>query len=91
MVGVGETGMVNSKVKIRSFRDLEIYQESYELSLIVNRQIITKLPKEKKYDLVDQLRRPSKAVPRLIAEGYSKRHQAKGFQKYLDGALAESN
>lgn len=79
------------KVKIRSFRDLEIFQESYELSLIVNRQIITKLPKEEKYDLVDQLRRSSKAVPRLIAEGYSKRHQAKGFQKYLDDALAESN
>lgn len=83
--------MENPKRKIRSFRDLEIYQESYELSLIVNRQIIIKLPNEEKFDLVDQLRRSSKAVPRLIAEGYSKRHQTKGFQKYLDDALAESN
>jgi len=27
----------------------------------------------------------------LIAEGYAKRHQKFGFQKYLDDALAESN
>jgi hypothetical protein len=26
---------------------------------------------------------------RLIAEGYAKRHQKAGFQKYLDDALAE--
>ena len=50
-----------------------------------------KLPKQEQYDLTDQLRRASKAVPRLIAEGYSKKHQKKGFQKYLDDALTESN
>lgn len=27
----------------------------------------------------------------MIAEGYAKRHQKFGFQKYLDDALAESN
>lgn len=32
-----------------------------------------------------------KAIPRLIAEGHSKRHQNKGFRKYIDDALAESN
>jgi four helix bundle protein len=37
------------------------------------------------------LRRSAKAIPRLIAEGYSKKHQKKGFQKYLDDAMAESN
>ena len=30
--------------------------------------------KEEQFDLTDQLRRASKAVPRLIAEGYSKKH-----------------
>ena len=30
------------------------------------------------------------ALPRR-AEGYSKKHQKKGFQKYLDDAMAESN
>ena len=35
--------------------------------------------------------RSCKAVPRLIAEGYAKKHQKSGFQKYLDDAMAESN
>ena len=41
--------------------------------------------------MADQMRRSAKAIPRLIAEGYSKKHQKKGFQKYLDDAMAESN
>ena len=77
--------------KIASFRDLEVYQMSYRAAIIVIKQIIPKLPKEEKFDLADQLRRSAKTVPRLIAEGYSRRHQPRGFQKYLDDALAESN
>jgi hypothetical protein len=30
-------------------------------------------------------------VPRLIAEGYAKKHQKMGFQKYIDDAMAECN
>ena len=54
-------------------------------------QIVPKLPDSEKYDLKDQLSRSSKAVPRLIAEGFAKKHQKAGFQKYLDDAMAESN
>ena len=79
------------KKKIASFRDLDIYRKSYDAAIIIIQKIIPKLPNEEKYDLANQLRRSTKAIPRLIAEGYSKRHQAKGFQKYLDDALAESN
>jgi four helix bundle protein len=59
--------------------------------LVVFRKILPILPKEEKFDLCDQLRRSCKAVPRLIAEGHSKRHQVRGFQKYVDDAHAESN
>jgi len=59
--------------------------------MIVNKEIIPKLPRTEEYDLKDQMRRASKAVPRLIAEGYAKRQQKAGFQKYLDDANAESN
>ncbi len=78
-------------MSIKSFRDLEVYQESYSNCIFIHMNVITKLPPEEKYDLADQLRRSTKAVPRLIAEGYSKRHQKFGFQKYLDDAMAESN
>jgi len=80
-----------AKSVIKSYEDLEVYLNSYKAMLMVFKEILPLLPKEEKYDLVDQLRRSSKAVPRLIAEGYSKRHQIKGFQKYLDDAHAESN
>lgn len=83
--------MEEIKKKIRSFQDLDVYQNSYSAMLKVFKQILPKLPQEEKYDLRDQLQRSSKAVPRLIAEGHSKRHQKKGFQKYLDDAMAESN
>jgi four helix bundle protein len=80
-----------SRNPIRSFRDLEVFQESYRGSIEVLSKIVRKLPKEEQYDLANQMRRSAKAVPRLIAEGYSKKHQSRGFQKYLDDALAESN
>lgn len=54
-------------------------------------RILPKLPECEKYDLKDQLSRASKAIPRLIAEGFAKKHQRFGFQKYLDDATAECN
>ena len=76
---------------IRSFHDLDVYQSTYTAMLQVFKDVLPKLPKEEEYDLKSQLRRSTKAIPRLIAEGHSKRHQKKGFQKYLDDAMAESN
>ena len=66
---------------IRSFQDLEVYQNTYKASITVITKVVPGLPKEERTDLADQLRRSSKSVPRLIAEGYSKKHQKKGFQK----------
>ncbi len=79
------------KTPIRSFTDLEVYQNTYSASIEVISKIVPKLPRTEQADLADQLRRSAKAIPRLIAEGYSKKHQKKGFQKYLDDAMGESN
>jgi len=76
---------------IRSFRDLNVYQNSYSACLLVSSIILPKLPESEKYDLKDQLSRSTKAIPRLIAEGFAKKHQKAGFQKYLDDAMAETN
>ena len=83
--------MDKARKQIKSFRDLDVYQNTYEAMLAVFKCILQKLPKEEEYDLKNQLRRSAKAIPRLIAEGHSKRHQKKGFQKYLDDAMTESN
>ncbi len=79
------------RTPIRSFMDLEVYQNTYSASIEVVSKIVPNLPRTEQNDLADQLRRSAKAVPRLIAEGYSKKHQRKRFQKYLDDAMAESN
>ncbi len=79
------------KKPITSFRDLEVYQNTYKTMLRVMKEIIPLLPSSEKYDLSDQLRRSCKAIPRLIAEGYAKRHQKMGFQKYIDDSMAECN
>ena len=76
---------------ITSFHDLEVYRSAYDACLVVCLQLLPKLPEHEKYDLKDQLYRSTKAVPRLIAEGYGKRHQKSGFQKYIDDAIAEAN
>jgi four helix bundle protein len=83
--------MDTAKKPIRSFYDLNVYQSAYEASITVLTKIIPKLPKEEQFDLTSQLRRSVKAVPRLIAEAYSKRHQKKGFQGLIDDAMQESN
>jgi four helix bundle protein len=81
----------NKKSPIRSFRDLNVYQDAYNCSIIIATKILPRLPENEKYDLKNQLSRSSKAVPRLIAEGFAKKHQRSGFQKYLDDAMAECN
>ncbi len=81
----------NNKKPIKSFRDLEVYQNTYRASVMIATKILSKLPETEKYDLRNQLARSSKAIPRLIAEGFAKKHQRSGFQKYLDDAMAECN
>ena len=82
---------MGEKKRITSFRDLEVYQNSYRAMLVVMKEIAPKLPDNERYDLRDQLSRACKAIPRLIAEGYAKRHQKTGFQKYIDDAMGECN
>lgn len=74
-----------------SFTNLEVYQHTYRASLIVMTRLVPLLPESEQHDLKSQLSRSCKAVPRLIAEGYAKRHQTRGFQKYLDDAIGECN
>jgi len=76
---------------IKSFKDLDVFQNAYQSALSVMLDIIPHLPVSEKYSLVDQLRRSSKAIPALIAEGFAKKHLPKAFQKYLVDAMGECN
>lgn len=75
---------------IKSFQDLEVYNESYDLAILINRSL-NKLPLFEKSDLTSQLRRASKSIPANIAEGYAKRVSEKEFLKHLTIALGSAN
>jgi len=69
-----------AKKPIKSFRDLEVYQSSYEAVMLVFRELLPRLPEKEKFDLKDQLSRSTKAAPRLIAEGYAKNTREPDFR-----------
>lgn len=76
---------------IKSFRDLRAYQNLYQAMIIVLTKIIPYLPKEERYDLVDQMRRCCKAAPALLAEGFAKRYQKINWQRYINDTIGEAN
>jgi len=75
---------------IKSFRDLEVYQESYQLMLLIHRAL-KHLPVYERNDLASQLRRASKSCPANIAEGWAKRRFEKEFKRHLDCTIGSAN
>lgn len=58
------------KRQVRTYRDLNVYQLSFELAMEVYR--ITKgFPTEERYGLVDQMRRSARSIPANLAEGWA--------------------
>lgn len=79
-----------TRIVIKTFRDLEVYQEAYKLMLIVH-EAAKKLPVYERNDLASQMRRASKSCPLNIAEGWSKRRFEKEFKRHLDSAIGSAN
>lgn len=76
---------------IKSFRDLIVYQNLYKVMILVITKILPSLPRDEKFDLVDQMRRACKAAPALLAEGFAKRYQKRQWSKYLNDTIGECN
>lgn len=60
------------KKAVRSFRDLEVYQKTMELSVVVAQQVLPTLVKQT-YPLVEGMRDCVLSVPLLIAEAHGMR------------------
>jgi four helix bundle protein len=70
----------------RGYRDLKVYQMSYQLALDIH-ELTKKYPKEERYSLTDQIRRSSRSVPGNLAEAWKKRRYEKAFiAKVIDAA-----
>lgn len=75
---------------IKSFRDLEIYQEGLKLAKDIH-YLVKTYPAREEYLLTDQSLRASRAAPSLIAKSWAKRRQVRAFKKYLRDAIGECN
>jgi four helix bundle protein len=75
---------------IRSFRDLQVYQQArgeaqrvFKLSQL--------FPREERFSLTDQIRRSSRAVKSMVAEAWAHRRYQASFVSKLTDALGEAN
>ena len=75
---------------IKSFLDLEVYKEGFQLSIEVE-ELLKTYPPSEKFLLSDQMRRASRSIPAQIAEGYARREALKDFQRYIRDCVGESN
>jgi four helix bundle protein len=67
---------------VKSYRDLEIYQISYDLAVKIHRFSL-KLPKYEQYEEGSQIRKSSKGITSCIVEGYGRKKYKADFIKFL--------
>jgi four helix bundle protein len=65
--------------RIKSYRDLLIWQRSIELTVAIY-ELTVAFPKEELYGLRSQLQRAAVSVPSNIAEGYGRRSKGEFLQ-----------
>jgi len=76
-------------MKIKSFRDLKVWQKAFALSCRLY-ELTRSWPKEERYSLIDQTLRSSRSVSGQIAEGWAKRMYPKAFKVKMVDAMGEA-
>lgn len=73
---------------VKSYRDLEVYKLSRQLSREIF-EVSKGFPKEEMYSLINQIRRSSRSIGAQIAEAWAKRRYEKHFVSKLTDADGE--
>ena len=73
----------------RGYRDLKVFQISYQLALEIH-ELSKMFPLEERYALTDQIRRSSRSIPANLAEAWKKRLYRKAFVSKLIDCAGES-
>lgn len=76
-------------MKIRSHKELKVWQEAVDLAMAVY-ALSKEFPAEERYSLTDQLRRASRSVPANISEAWRKRRYEAAFLSKLNDAEGEA-
>jgi four helix bundle protein len=78
-----------SRKLVKSFRDLEVYQKTFQASVDVMKKVIPLVPES---SLRDKIIETSLSIPNIIAEAHSRRFdEAEKANKLLDESMAECN
>ncbi len=75
--------------KVDSFRDLHVYQNSFQAALEIY-SLSKYFPAEEKYSLTDQIRRSSRSVCANIAEAWRKKRYKAAFVSKLNDSEGEA-
>jgi len=76
-------------MKIRSHKDLEVYQLAFETAMEIF-EISKTFPSEEKFSLTDQIRKSSRSVCSNLAEAFRKRRYPKNFVSKLSDSEGEA-
>ena len=92
---IGETDIQNETEirrmgdRIKSYRDLRVYQGAMDTAMEIF-ELTKSFPPEEKYSMVDQMRRSSRSVCTNIAEAWRKRRYKAAFIAKLSDAESEA-
>ena len=75
---------------MQSYRELEVYQKSYALTLQIYRTART-FPREEMFGLTSQIKRAAYSIPLNVAEGYGKKSSVNEFKRFIMMALGSSD
>ena len=81
VVKLQEESLPYEKRKVKSFKDLIVWEKSYALTLDIYKTT-KQFPKDEQYHLTDQIRRAASSIPINIAEGMGWETR-KEFIRYL--------
>jgi four helix bundle protein len=80
---------MKTNTKAGSYKDLDIYLESFDLAVIIYQKSL-ELPNHDKFEVGSQIRRSSQGIKDAVVEGYGRRRYKNDFVKFLVYAHASS-
>ncbi|HUU29406.1 MAG TPA: four helix bundle protein [archaeon] len=75
--------------KIKTYKDLRVYQNAMEAAMKIF-ELTREFPPEEKYSMVDQIRKSSRSVCANLAEAWRKRRYQAAFVSKLSDAESEA-
>jgi len=82
--------MWRKKQNIRHFRELVVYQRSFNAAMKIF-EITKTFPIEERYSLIDQIRRSSRSFCANLAEGWRKRRYEAVFKNKMTDSMQEAS